>query len=223
MSSFACGAIQYWLVLLCLVKVISVSAGVLAPRATTIPAPVAFNPDQNWDGIDGSWSSFTLRVGTPAQTVRVFPSWMSYQTLVVAPQGCTYATNLDACSSSRGGLFNYNESTTFEELKVYVTSIEQNLGYVGNAQYGWDAVSLGGLGEGGPTLKNTTVGATAVYDFYLGLFGLNPKPTNWTTFDNSSPSYMTQLKEQKLIPSVSFGYTAGAPYRRLPRFLIYIC
>lgn len=81
--------------------------------------------------------------------------------------------------------------------------------------YGYDVVSLGGLGEGGPTLKNSTVGAVAVNDFYLGVFGLNPKPTNWTSYDDPAPSYMTQLKEQKLVPSVSFGYTAGAPYREL--------
>lgn len=47
----------------------------------------------------------------------------------------------------------------------------------------------------------------------MGNFGLNPKPTNWTSYEDSAPSYMTQLKEQNLIPSVSFGYTAGAQYR----------
>lgn len=132
---------------------------------------------------------------------------------MIAPQGCIYATDLDACASARGNFFNYTLSSSFDNLKIYAISIESNLGYVANAVYGWDVVSLGGVGEGGPTLKNTTVGAVAVDDFYLGVFGLNPKPTNWTSFDDSSPSYMTQLKEQKLIPSVSFGYTAGAPYR----------
>ncbi|KAF1354757.1 aspartic peptidase domain-containing protein [Delphinella strobiligena] len=190
-----------------------VHAGVLVARETTIPAPLAFTPDENWDGIDGSWSSFTLRVGTPSQTVRVFPSWMSYQTWVIATQGCESSSDVSACASARGGLFNYSQSSTFGEIGIYSTWIEQNLGYIGNAEYGWDVVSLGGLGDGGPTLKNTTVGAVAVDAFYLGVFGLNPKPTNWTSFEDSSPSYMTQLKDQKLIPSVSFGYTAGAPYR----------
>lgn len=194
-------------------QAVSVYAGVLVPRETTIPAPLAFTPDENWDGIDGSWSSFTLRVGTPSQTVRVFPSWMSYQTWVIATQGCESSSDVSACASARGGTFNYSQSSTFEEIGIYSTWIEQNLGYIGNAEYGWDVVSLGGLGDGGPTQKNTTVGAVAVDAFYLGVFGLNPKPTNWTSYEDSSPSYMTQLKDQKLIPSVSFGYTAGAPYR----------
>lgn len=147
----------------------------------------------------------------------MFPSWQSYQTLVVAPQGCIYASDLNACGDARGGLFNYSKSPTFDLVGTYNTAIEQNLGYVANAIYGLDKVSLGGLGEGGPTLTNTTVGAFAVEDFYLGLFGLNPKPSNWTSWDDSSPSYMTQLKSQKLIPSVTFGYTAGAPYRTFVR------
>ena len=41
----------------------------LVTRANTLPAPIAIAPDQNWDGIDGQWSSFTLRVGTPQQFV----------------------------------------------------------------------------------------------------------------------------------------------------------
>ncbi|KAK5161623.1 hypothetical protein LTR04_004020 [Oleoguttula sp. CCFEE 6159] len=83
----------------------------------------------------------------------------------------------------------------------------------GNAQYGYDTVGLGGVGEGGPTLKNMTVGGLAVNDFYLGIFGVNPKPTNFTSFAEGSPSYITTLRDQNLIPSVSFGYTAGARYR----------
>lgn len=138
---------------------------------------------------------------------------MSYQTWVVAPQGCTSSTNYDSCATSRGEIFNLSQSTTWDYVGLYSLWIEQNLGYGGNAYYGYDTVTLGGLGEGGTTLLNTTVGAFALTDFYLGNFGLNPKPTNWTSYEDAAPSYMTQLKGQNLIPSVSFGYTAGAQYR----------
>jgi hypothetical protein len=84
---------------------------------------------------------------------------------------------------------------------------------MGNAIYGYDTVGLGGAGEEGPTLKHTVVGGMAWPDLYLGIFGLNPKPTNFTSFNDPSTSYMTLLKDQKHIPSVSFGYTAGAVYR----------
>ncbi|KAF2170245.1 hypothetical protein M409DRAFT_19847 [Zasmidium cellare ATCC 36951] len=182
-------------------------------NSTTVPAPISFSPDQSWLGIDGSWSTFTLRVGTPAQSVKALISFASYQTWVVLPQGCQAATDEDACAQTRGGIFDNNTSSTFEYIGIYDLWIERNLGYDGNAIYGYDVVGLGLNGQGGPTLKNTTVGALAVEDFYLGMFGVNPKPTNFTSFNEGSPSYITQLKEQNYIPSVSFGYTAGAKYR----------
>ncbi|KAK4503908.1 hypothetical protein PRZ48_004823 [Zasmidium cellare] len=182
-------------------------------NSTAVPAPISFSPDQSWLGIDGSWSTFTLRVGTPAQSVKVLVSFASYQTWVVLPQGCQAATDEDACAQTRGETFDNNTSSTFDYVGIYDLWIERNLGYDGNAIYGYDVVGLGLNGQGGPTLKNTTVGALAVEDFYLGMFGVNPKPTNFTSFNEGSPSYITQLKQQNYIPSVSFGYTAGAKYR----------
>ncbi|CAK3949609.1 peptidase aspartic [Lecanosticta acicola] len=188
----------------------------LQPRAdttNTIPAPISISPDQNWDGIDGAWSTFTLRVGTPQQFVRTYISFAAYQTWVVLPEGCAAAAIQASCADSRGWLYNESASSTFDRMGIYDLWIEKNLGYNGNAIYGYDTVGLGGQGEQGPTLKNTTVGGLAVEDFWLGVFGLNPKPTNFTSFSDGSPSYMALLKEQNYIPSISFGYTAGAKYR----------
>ncbi|GAB7341715.1 hypothetical protein MBLNU457_g0054t1 [Dothideomycetes sp. NU457] len=184
-------------------------------RRASNATPLAFSPDQNWDGIDGSWSTFTLRVGTPSQIVRVFASWMSYQTWVVHPQGCLGYSNTTgtSCQQSRGGIFETNASSTWDNVGLYGFSIETNLGWNGNAYFGYDVVGLGGPGESGPTLTNTTIGDFAVTTPWIGLFGLNPKPTNFSTQLNGATSYMTQLKQQGLIPSVSFGYNAGAKYR----------
>lgn len=182
-------------------------------QSTRTPSPVSFSPDENWDGIDGSWSSFTLRIGTPPQYVRTFASWTSYQTWAVIPAGCNTSANYQECSSARGWIFDETKSNTFDNIDLYGLSIEENLGYQGNAIYGYDTVGLGGAGEEGPALKHTVVGGMAWPDFYLGVFGLNPKPTNFTSFNDPSTSYMTLLKEQRYIPSVSLGYTAGAIYR----------
>lgn len=179
----------------------------------TLPAPLSFSPDENWDGIDGKWSSFTLRIGTPQQFVRTFLSFAVYQTWAVLPQGCEAAANEQQCADARGWLYNQNASSTREPIGLYDLYVENKMGYDGNARYVYDVVGLGGEGEGGPTLANTTVGGFAVEDFYLGIFGINPKPTNFSSFNEPSPSYMTQLKEQRQIPSISFGYTAGAHYR----------
>lgn len=109
--------------------------------------------------------------------------------------------------------FNISQSTTWEEIGWYSLRIEQNLNLGSNGHFGYDTVSLGYEGEGGSTLKNTTVGTIATNDFWLGIFGLHPRPTNFSSFDEPSPSYMTLLKEQSYIPSLSYGYTAGAQYR----------
>ena len=191
-------------------------ASTLAARdaeSTTMPAPLSITPDQNWDGVDGQWSSFTLRIGTPEQFVRTFVSWSSYQTWAVLPEGCLAAADYESCAEDRGGIFNTTQSSSWDRIGLYELWIKRNLGINGNAIFGYDTVGLGGAGEEGPTLQNTTVGALAVEYFYMGIFGINPKPTNFTTFNDGSPSYMTKLKEQNYIPSVSFGYTAGAQYR----------
>lgn len=180
---------------------------------TTMAAPIAFPPDDSWQGIDGNWSTFSLRIGTPEQTVKTLISWSSYQTWAVLPEGCQAAADIEACSESRGGIFNTSASSSWDQVGIYDLWIKRNLGVNGNAIFGYDTVGLGGAGEAGPTLQNTTVGAMAVNSFYMGIFGVNPKPTNFTTFNDGSSSYMTLLKEQNYIPSVSFGYTAGAPYR----------
>jgi hypothetical protein len=49
--------------------------------------------------------------------------------------------------------------------------------------------------------------------FMLGEFGLGPKPTNFSNFDQQYPSWLYSAKEQGMIPSLSWGYTAGAAYQ----------
>ena len=91
--------------------------------------------------------------------------------------------------------------------------MEENLDIVGAGMFGNDTVSLAAPGSGGPTLQKQTVGGIAAQQFWLGMLGVNPKPTNFTNFTTQQPSYMTNLKEQDIIPSISFGYTAGNQYR----------
>lgn len=130
------------------------------------------------DGVDGKWSSLALRVGSPAQNVRVIVSTNSPQTFVVLPQGCeTIAIDPlpSNCANSRGGLFNPNTSTSWQDQGLFGINsdgigFEANLGYVQNADYGLETVGLGFAGGGAntPTLKNQTVSAIAsIYPIYL--------------------------------------------------------
>ncbi|KAF2841866.1 acid protease, partial [Patellaria atrata CBS 101060] len=180
------------------------------------PDPISFAPDQNWDGIDGEWSSFPLRIGTPPKIVRVFVSTSSQQTWAVQTNGCPYGTQEEKveCQYQRGWVFNWNDSSTWDDIGTYNTWINRQLGYNTNAVYGYDTVGLG-MDEGeGPLLEDQVVGAIAGNPYWLGIFGVHPKPTNFSGLGNiTSPSFMSTLREQNLIPSLSFGFTAGARYQ----------
>ena len=194
-----------------------------ARRAVTVrddtkrPAPVAVPASQEFDGNDGPWSSFTVQVGTPPQDVKVLISTASYQTLVVVPEGCT-SSDPPNCASSRGGEFVSSLSSTWRVNNItangtFTLDLEGNLGYSGNGDYGFDTVEMSWQGSGTPSLEQQIVGKIATKEFYLGIFGLDPKPTNFTNFNDPVPSYMTTLKERNIIPSISWGYTAGNQYR----------
>ena len=200
-------------------------------RNTTLLAePISLNPAQEWDGIDGQWSVFPLAVGEPAQWVRTIVSTASQQTWVVYDDACKKNETNDEgvsrlvrdedCFDRRGGTFNDTDSKTWDRLGFYKLWTEKSMGLDGNGLYGYDTVGIGYPGEKGPTLKNVTVGALKTTNFWLGHFGLHPKPTNFSAFGEPSPSYMTYLFEKNMIPSISFGYTAGARYRKLP-FTLY--
>ena len=170
----------------------------------------------NREGDDGPWSSFTLQVGTPAQDVRVFISTASQVSWVVLENiGCRPSDR--TCAAARGTLFNMNVSSTWHPNGFWQLYNERNLGIDANGLFGNDTIGLGIQGSGGPTLQNQILAAIGTEHFYLGMFAVNPKRTNYTGIaSEGQASYMTSLKGQNLIPSVSFGYTAGAPYRISP-------
>ena len=169
------------------------------------------------DGDDGSWSSFAIRVGTPAQTVRVFPSTAGQGTFVVGPLGCQPSDGTEVfpnCTETRGELFDTSKSTSWENLGNYSLGLETNLGYNETAAYGLDSVALGySDANGGPTLQSQVVSDIITNDYYMGIFGIGHQPTNFTDQSNPQPSFLTSLRSKNLIPSLSWAYTAGAKYR----------
>jgi hypothetical protein len=182
-----------------------------------LPSPIVFSPSEEWSGIDGQWNNFALRIGTPAQIVKVFISTNSQQVWAIHPLGCTVnfpGLSTAQCPNSRGGLYNSNASTTYVKNGLFRLWIEENLNYTGNAEFGYDTVGLGFAGEGGPTLDHQIVGSLAVRSFWNGHLGIHPKTTNFTGYNQNVPSFMSTLKSKGLIPSVSWGFTQGAQYRK---------
>ncbi|MCJ1342278.1 hypothetical protein MMC31_000458 [Peltigera leucophlebia] len=161
----------------------------LEPRGLSLTAPIVIPANQDFDGNDGPWSSFVLRVGTPAQTVKVTISTAGSQTWVVLP----------------------------EVAPLSIRQIAQPQGaasFIGNnGEFGYDTVRLGWQGSGGPSLDQQVLAGIVTKQFFLGVFGLNPRPTNFSNFSDPSPSYISNLKEKSLIPSLSWSYAAGNRYR----------
>lgn len=169
-------------------------------------------------------STFIIRVGTPAQEFEVFPSTTGQDILIPLPEGCTISDPGDPnCASLRGVMpflgtegtgFQINSSSTWELIGLFTSNLEEMLGYTVNAEYGNDKVGLQNEDSNGLTMNDSVVGGIAMNDFYLGVFGLGPKSSNFSTFDDSKPSFMARLNSTKIIPSVSYGYTAGAAYSK---------
>lgn len=106
-----------------------------------------------------------------------------------------------------------NQSSTWQSISLYGLGLDADLNYTGNGQYGFDTVGLDLPLSGGPTLKHQIVAGIADKSFYLGVLGLGPKPTNFTSFTDPQPSFFWSLRNQSLIPSSTWAYTAGAPYQ----------
>ena len=191
----------------------------------TVPAPFSVSPSWSWDGDDGSWSTFSISVGTPSQSFRVLPSTTGSETWVPIVDGCGgFLSSVVDCGTLRGANnfngvpsrgFETNASSTWHLLGLYQLATEQNLwGKTGNsALYGLDTVSLGEYPSGSsPDLSDQIIGATAVSNVWLGSMGLGISTASVVVDSENIPGMLSTLKNRTIIPSLSFGYTAGASY-----------
>ncbi|OQO14218.1 hypothetical protein B0A48_01094 [Cryoendolithus antarcticus] len=185
--------------------------------STTIPAPWSWTPSSYWDGNDGSWNTFIVEVGTPPQPFRVLPSTAGQETWVLNAAGCT-GNDPANCTYTRGALgdstgYDTNASSSWVPNGIFsLTAQETVLGYTGNGAYGFDVITLGNNSHA-LSLEHQVIAGIADKSYYLGQFGLGHKSINFTTFTNPLDSYMTNLVGKDMIPSSSFGYTAGAAYK----------
>jgi len=307
------------------------TAAALEPRAATSNSSKAFSltPSGNFDGNDGAWSTFVVRVGTPAQLFRILPSTNGLETWIPIQDHCdqgqswcgnargvmpyngassgpysgspneVLTTSLDpgltctvnrspmcincisingkctdgACTgrnccgdpagncngqgcnglngictgpyigcpcvgpdfniganspSSSGQLdavaasgFASNQSSTWAYLGRHSLVEGEYLNITTDGQYGTDVVGLGVDESTGFTLNRNVVAGITAGPFYTGTFGL--KAANVTSIDGGPATFMAQLKQQNLIPSISYGYTAGAIYSESTPCKLYEC
>ncbi|KAI9770562.1 MAG: hypothetical protein M1840_003152 [Geoglossum simile] len=112
------------------------------------------------------------------------------------------------CRNKRGnGLFNYSASSTWQSVGVYELGLDPQLGFGGAANYGYDKISF--LDQ--ISIPDQIVGVINTTEYWLGFMGLGSRPTNFTSEDK--PSLLASLVTARKIPSLSYGFTAGAFYR----------
>lgn len=164
------------------------------------------------DGNDGPWSTFSVGVGSPLQYMRVLISTLATNPLVVlGDNACQeYASDTDKsdCLTSRGGQFNENSSTTWDRKAMTDLSFERNLGLDEKVLYGLDNVTLGKSNT--PAIGRDIVAGIATETLWTGLLGVKPQSTNITDLSSPVTSMMEILKNTGQIPSLAYGYTAGA-------------
>jgi len=111
-----------------------------------------------------------MRVGSPAQDLKVLVSTSGAEATVILPGGCN-STDPENCPQLRGGLFNSSISSTWKEIGLRNLIDETNLGFTGNGTYGYDTVGLGAGSQSSslPTLDRSLVAEVTTNDYYLGM------------------------------------------------------
>ncbi|KAF2007348.1 acid protease [Amniculicola lignicola CBS 123094] len=203
-------AVKWWL--LSAVPLFTFRSLVGGVEVTNLGKPLSIPASQYWDGDDGPWSTFRIEVGKPAQQVRILPASDQSATWLVLPEACLAHPEQD-CADNRGSTYKWNSSSTWEEYGSYElnTFLEKRVGLDGQALYGYDTLTLGWAGDGLPSLNHQLIAGLVGKDFYLGSLSLNPRPNNFTDYNNPIPSLIQNLRNASTpIPSSSWSYTAGS-------------
>lgn len=108
--------------------------------------------------------------------------------------------------------FQVGKTSSWHEIGIYGISAREELGYNASGLYGLDNLGLMIANSGGPTLAKQVIGGVVNSRLWFGRLGLDIKPSNFSEFDNPQRSMIQTLKDENHIPSLSYGYTAGAYY-----------
>lgn len=171
------------------------------------PVPIVATTSTNFLGYDGLWSAISIRIGSPEQYVSVLPSTLGQETWVVGPSGCDGTTT---CENKRGGLFTANESTSFRSQGLFELNFDPQLGNTGLGYYGLDTVSLDDV----TSVPDQIVAVVNATEYWVGSLGLGVQNTRFSGSENISPLLSSLIEKRNDIPSRSYGYTAGAYYRK---------
>lgn len=190
------------------------------------PTPYVVSDSGQFDGNDGKWSTFSINIGDvdsgQGQNFRVLISTSSPVTIV---PGVTEWCDSD-CARTRGvEIYNgqqprgIEESAQWERAGIYKMPephwwaesyrIDQSNT---TGVWGVDNVGLGTTSIQSPILGEQYVVETLVEDYFMGSFGLAAGETGPS--GGSKPNFIDNFYASHQIASKSYGYTAGAHYRK---------
>ncbi|KAK6075120.1 eukaryotic aspartyl protease [Seiridium cupressi] len=159
-------------------------------------------------GIDGNWSSMGLYVGEPGQQVDVTVSTSLSEIWVIESNGCGSSA---LCTAARGNVFNISASSSWSSLGQWDVGLDY-LDQVANGDYAMETVAVhNSLTQNQTSLATQVVAAINDTDYYTGFFGLGITPGRFETTVVQSP-IAALVERDAIIPSHSYGYTAGAYY-----------
>ncbi|RMZ77417.1 hypothetical protein DV738_g4387, partial [Chaetothyriales sp. CBS 135597] len=193
-------------------KVKGAESSKLAPRVAIVNVgtaqPISATLGADFLGDDGRWSPISIRVGSPEQWVLLLPNTVSQETWVIGSGGCDDSST---CKEVRGNIFDPSQSTSFQPAGYYElgTSTPSDSGQQEYGYYGFDTIALNddnAVPEQIISVINTT-------EYLIGELGLGVQLTRFNGSDNELTLLSSLAQNASLIPSHSYGYTAGASYR----------
>jgi hypothetical protein len=173
------------------------------------PAPIPVPVGTQWYGDDGNWSPVTIRVGSPPQWLSVYPNTAGQETWVIGPSGCDGSST---CQQERGGLFYKDQSATWSTLGTgyYELDFDTQLGDTGDALYGLETIALSDQ----VSVPSQIVAILNSTEFWLGSLGLGIQASRFEGTMNHLTFLSSLVETEGVVPSHSYGYTAGAYYRK---------
>ena len=100
------------------------------------------------------------------------------------------------------------ESSSWSPLGPYQLGLDPQLGFHGYGRYAFETISL----SDSISVPSQIVAVVNSTEYWLGYLGLGVQPTNFSSIQKST-FLSSMVENQSLIPSHSYGYTAGAHYR----------
>jgi hypothetical protein len=196
------------------------------------PKPSVLAPSGAYDGDDGKWSTFTINIAGDGngkgQNFRVLISTSSPITTV--PTQTEWCSTKE-CANRRGVMDDQSlglddtQSDTYSKAGLYNLTITENFWWSRNllspssngtltGRWGVTNVGLGEASKQSITMDNQYVVVDFFEDFFLGSLGLSigsvsPEGASKLSFLNRFASANPQE-----IASASYGFTAGASYRK---------